>query len=136
MLPPGGVRAILGALVFLYDKGAAMSDDSTSNFPHRLNLRLSAETYEAYADLARLDGRGVSAVVREVLDTAAPEMAMLTEALRAALGSVPTEGTELYRKYMESVHSRAGAEVTRAEIWHRKATDLVQSPESKGDTAP
>jgi hypothetical protein len=123
-------------LVCLYDKGADMSDDSTSNYPHRLNLRLSNETYEAYADLARIDGRGVSAVVREVLDTAAPEMSILAEALRAALGSVPTEGTDLYRKYMESIHSRAGAEVTRAEIWHRKATDLVESQKSEGDSIP
>jgi hypothetical protein len=111
-----------------------MGDDSTSNYPHRLNLRLSNETYEAYADLARLDGRGVSAVVREVLDTAAPEMYMLAEVLRGALGSVPTEGTDLYRKYMESIQARAGTEVSRAEIWHRKA--LAQEQETKGDTTP
>ncbi len=111
-----------------------MSDDSTSNYPHRLNLRLSTETYEAYADLARVDGRTVSAVVREVLDTAAPEMSILAEALRAALGAVPTEGTDLYRKYMESLQARAGTEVTRAEIWHRKA--LAQEQETTGDTAP
>jgi hypothetical protein len=123
-------------LVILYDKGAAMGDDSTSNYPHRLNLRLSEDTYSAYAELARLDGRGVSAVVREVLDTAAPEMAVLADALRAALGSVPTEGTDLYRKYMQSVHARAGAEVARADVWHREISDLVEARDKKGAPAP
>ena len=112
-----------------------MGDDSTSNYPHRLNLRLSEETYAAYAELARLDGRGVSAVVREVLDTAAPEMAILADALRAALGSVPTEGTDLYRKYMASVHARAGAEVARADVWHREISDLVEARAEKEKTA-
>ncbi len=113
-----------------------MGDDSTSNYPHRLNLRLSEETFAAYAELARLDGRSVSAVVREVLDTAAPEMSILADALRAALGSVPTEGTDLYRKYMESLHARAGAEVVRAGVWHREISELVEARDQKGQTAP
>jgi hypothetical protein len=113
-----------------------MAGDSTVNFPHRLNLRLSEETYSAYAELARLDGRGVSAIVREVLDTAAPEMAVLADALRAALGSVPTEGTDLYRKYMESVHARAGAEVARADIWHREVTELFPAGRETAEPAP
>jgi hypothetical protein len=131
-----GVRATLGAVVYMYDKGVIVGGDSTSNYPYRLNLRLSEETYSAFAELARLDGRGVSAVVREVLDTAAPEMAMLADALRAALGSVPTEGTELYRKYMESVHARAGAEVVRAGVWHREVSELVEARKEKGSAAP
>jgi hypothetical protein len=99
-------------------------------------LRLSEETFAAYAELARLDGRSVSAVVREVLDTAAPEMSILADALRAALGSVPTEGTDLYRKYMESLHARAGAEVVRAGVWHREISGLVEARDQKGQAAP
>ncbi len=133
---PEAIRANLGALAYVYDKGVIVGDDSTSKYPHRLNLRLSEETYSAYAELARLDGRGVSAVVREVLDTAAPEVAMLADALRAALGSVPTEGTDLYRKYMESVHARAGAEVVRAGVWHREVSELVEARKEKGVAAP
>jgi predicted DNA-binding protein len=103
--------------------------DSDSRFPRRLNLRLSEETYAAYEELALLDGRGVSAIVREVLDTAAPEISMMADALRAAIGSVPTEGTDLYRKYMQSVHARAGAEVARADLWHREAEDVMKARE-------
>jgi len=120
----------------MYDKEVTVDDDSTSNYPHRLNLRLSEETYSAFAELARVDGRGVSAVVRDVLDTAAPEMSILADALRAALGSVPTEGTELYRKYIESVHVRAGTEVVRAGVWHREVSELVEARKEKGVAAP
>jgi hypothetical protein len=113
-----------------------MAGNSDVRLPHRLNLRLSEETYSAYAELARLDGRGVSAIVREVLDTAAPDIAVLSDALRAALGSVPTEGTELYRKYMESVQARAGAEVVRAGVWHREVTELFPGGRDKAEPAP
>ncbi len=111
-----------------------MAPGSDAKLPYRLNLRLGEETYLAYAELARLDGRGVSAIVREVLDTSAPEVALLADSLRAMLGAVPTEGTDLYRKYMAGMQARAGAEVARAEIWHREVGDLVKAREAERET--
>jgi hypothetical protein len=112
-----------------------MAPGSDAKFPYRLNLRLSEETYSAYAELARLDGRGVSALVREVLDSAAPEMSLLADALRAALGSVPTEGTDLYSQYMHSLQVRVGVEATRADMWHREVGDLVKTREAERETS-
>jgi hypothetical protein len=106
-----------------------MAEDSGKQFPRRLNLRLTEETLAPYEELAAFDGRGVSAIVRQVLENAAPEVSRLVDVLRAAYGSVPTDGTDLYRKYMRSLQERAGVEVARAELWHKEVEGVAESRE-------
>jgi hypothetical protein len=100
------------------------------NFPCRVNLRVSQETYDVYSGLAQLQGRSVSAVIREVLDLCSAEVSVMSDALRAALGANPTDGTNIYRQYMASVHQRAGAEAARAEVWHKEVEELIREREA------
>jgi hypothetical protein len=113
-----------------------MADDSEARYPRRVNLRISEDTYAAYEELARLQGQTVSAVVREVLDTAAPEVSVIADSLRAMLGSIPTEGSDMYRKYIESIHARAGAEVVRANVWHREVEEAVKAKGAQSASTP
>ncbi len=99
---------------------------AAGGFPCRINLRVSQETFDVYNGLAQLQGRSVSAVLREILDVCSDDVQLMADALRAAFGASPTDGTNIYRQYMAGVHQRAGAEVARAELWHKEAEEVVR----------
>ncbi len=92
-------------------------------YDRRLNLRLSTETYEAYEAVADLERKSVSAVVRDILEGAAPDMQRLAAAIDQVQGAISRGvvqeaalGVALFQQLVQGLQGEAASAGTIGEI--------------------
>lgn len=109
------------------------ADERDDRKDRRLNLRISTATFEAYEELARLESKTVSAVVRDVLDQAAPAIQQLALAFQrmqeAAVRGAAIEalqGVQLYQQTVRQLQTGGETLATYGEILESEVRKLPE----------
>ena len=97
-----------------------------AEYTERVNLRISAETYDTYRRLAALMGTPISHAIRQTLDVAVPDIEQLLLAAEEIAGGEPLVGVELMHTLMQKLQAQAEMGVQSMDVLRRRAAAAKQ----------